>query len=388
VISRLAMKRRALPTLIGVLALGWSALLADPAADVRSHLDLLRGIQPTSDQAKIAQLNARMDEAWGYLTKHKPEALPILRAELQAAIAARPVDQFFVLDTAYLLAREDAAPSGPLTLSALEQVDPQAPIIRANDRELFQFVMKLGASGQETERYLAQVDRIYLPNKAELNFFAAPHVVQLNANDLLCMTYGVAGEAAGVHLCAGIAKAGPDQLRLMHLLPIVCSEEDVPKIVAILQSSRDYDVISAAVTTLMTVGGPAGRAAVLGYDASVADSRTQKYLKEIRSGVKSTDLAHLDRTLAKIDRAKKMSDREVQSALDEMERRNGADDSTPPINILRAGLDPEKTLAKLKRIRALSFRRQNNHVFEDLEITNLLINALQFKRAASAVGKS
>jgi len=212
-------------------------------------------------------------------------------------------------------------------------------------------------------------------------------VVKFNADDLLCMTYGVAGEAAAAHLCAAISKPRPDQVRLARLLSLVCSEDDVSKIAAILNSARDYEIASAAVTALMEIGGPTGRAAVLAYDFSRADSQTQAYLKKIRKDVESFDLVAFNRQLEKLSPVKKIPDREVQRALDTMERNNGADDSTPPINILRAGLDPEETLAQMKRIRALSFRRENNHVFEDLPITNLLINALQFKRAAQSAKK-
>jgi hypothetical protein len=367
---------------LGLIALFRVPVAANSVDDIRAHLDQLRGIVVTSDAEKLKALNHRMDDAWRYIEQHEREALPVVREELGKELQAATPDPFFLLDTAFLLAQRDPQHSTALCLSALEHIDPAAPLTRANAEELFHLVMRLGRTGQGPERYLAQVDRIYLPGRTGLTFFAAPHVVQLEADDLLVMAYGVAGAPAAAHLCHGAAAGGPHQVRIARLLPTVCSEDDTPALAALLATARDPDVIEAVITALMDVGGPSGRAAVLAYAPPPADTRTRDYLQQIRPAVAAVDLNTFDRQLLALDPPKKMNDRDVQRALDTMERRDGADETTPPIAIYRAGLDPDKTLAQLKRIRARSFRRENNHVFEDLPVTNLLINALQYKRAA------
>jgi hypothetical protein len=77
----------------------------------------------------------------------------------------------------------------------------------------------------------------------------------------------------------------------------------------------------------------------------------------------------------------KIADAEVQPVRDTKQAHNGADGSTPPITVFQSRIDAEK-LAQMIRIRALSFRREINHVFGDLPVTNPIINALQRKRAA------
>lgn len=368
---------------ICALLLGLTWARAGNEAEVRQHLDFLRGIQPTKDDAALKRINTRMDEAWGFFDAHKQNALPVLQQALQTETEAKVPDQFFLLDLSFWLVRADAAHTTGLALAALERIDPAAAVIRANDRELLELVLKLGTAGSETERYLRQVDRIYLANGQELNFFAAPHVVKLSTTDLLGLAYGVAGEAAAAHLCDEAAKPGTRQLQLVRILSAVCDENQAERIAAIWHASRDDEISMTVVAALMTIGGPKGRAAVRAYDASKATAAMQKNLSQVHDDVEAMNLAYFDRVLESIYPPKRMSDREVQQALDSMEKRNGADDSTPPINVFRSKLDPEKTLAQLKRIRARSFRRMNNRVFEDLPVSNLLINAFQYKCAVA-----
>jgi len=121
---------------VSALVLFWGAARANTEDDIRKHIDLLRGIEPTKDQAKLKQLNSRMDEAWRVIEQNKSDALPVLRKELQAAIDAKTSDQFVLLDVAYLLVRQDAQKSAALGVTALERIDPKADVIRANWEEL------------------------------------------------------------------------------------------------------------------------------------------------------------------------------------------------------------------------------------------------------------
>jgi hypothetical protein len=82
--------------------------------------------------------------------------------------------------------------------------------------------------------------------------------------------------------------------------------------------------------------------------------------------------------LTKLDPAL-VGDEKLLKLLDNMEAKDGADDETPPAAMVKSGLATDALLAQLKRIRARSFRRQNNHVLEELPVTNMVINTLQFK---------
>jgi hypothetical protein len=372
------MKAHFLATLLAVFA---SDVMATPS-EVRVALDLLRGVEATNGKQQLEAYNARFDRAWKIIEGQKPASLPIVRTELAAALAGQKYDQFFLLDCAFFLAEGDMEASRQQVYSALESIDPNAPVIRANAKELFQLTMDLGKSGQQLERYLAQADRLYLTNEDEITFFSAPHFVRLRPDDILGMVYGVAGPAGGRHLCTLAAKPGPDQPRLLQLLDVSCSEEDVPQIAAVLEQATSYAVTSPAITALMLIGGPSGRDAVLAYNPAKADAETRAYVDRIRSAVAAIGSSYFEAKLSEVVGSNHLSDSHVQEALNLMEERDGEDETTAPVDIFRANLDTRKMLNQMLRIRARSFRRETNHVFEDLPVTNLLINALQFRLAA------
>jgi hypothetical protein len=354
---------------------------ASPTDEVERNIDLLRGITVPGESSAIAKLNERMDTAWRFLEKHKAQALPRAKAELKQEIDVKSPDQFFLMDVGYFLIRNDPE-SVELPLAALQHIDPTTGVIQANWQELFHFAMRLGESGKFVETYLAEMDRIFLTNSLSVKFFAAPHWIDFNPADQIGFVYGVVGEPAAAHLDKVIAAPGPYQTLALRMMSSVGSEADVPAVEAALNSATTFKQAAAAITVLMEVGGPSGQAAVLRYDGSKADEKTRQYLNKVRNAVASVDIAYFERQLASVYPTKHLSKSAVKRALDQMDRHNGADDETPPIDVFRSGLPANELIARLKKIRALSFRRENNHVFGDLPITNLLINGLQFKAAA------
>jgi hypothetical protein len=355
-------------------------LCASDIALARQNLDGLRGIQlpkgPES-HAQIETLNKRMDAAWGFFESHK-DSLAFVEEELRMESGAREPDQFFLLDVGHLLLTYEGADAALLSLSALERIDPKAEIIRSNWEELFHFAMKIGATGKDTDRYLVQMDRIYLPNETGVNFVQTPHVVKLTPDDIRCMVYGVGGQSAASHLCGLLKIPGSDRERIVPILNAVGSEENTPAVKAVLNATSDFKLISPCIYFLMEVGGPSGRAAVLGIDPSNVDAETKAYLSRMRPEVEKVSFPAFLEALSKID-PRTVGDSELQRLLDRMEERNGEDSETPPGAVLKSGIPKGTLLAQMKRIRARSFRRETNHVFEDLPVTNALINALQFE---------
>ncbi|HVU17825.1 MAG TPA: hypothetical protein VHD32_12935 [Candidatus Didemnitutus sp.] len=378
-----------LRTLIRILpaafafVVGYSGRAADVAVQTLEHLNGLRGIQVPKEKEKTAELNARMDSTWEFVRKHREVALPVVETELKRAIAADPADQFFLLDMAFLLTQENGTKDATLAVGALERLDPAAEVIRANWKELFDFVMRLGAGGGETDRYLAQVDRIYFSNKEDVTFFLAPHYVQLNPLDVACMVYGVTGQAGASHLAHRLALPGADQKRILVILSAIGSEVDVPTVNQVMTSATDEETIARCVTFMAEVGGPSGRAAVLARNPRNLSAAAQKKFDQSRRQVERLGFDSLVAGLTEISQ-NRVSDRKLRQLLDRMEENNGEDSETPPAMVATSGLPTHEVLAQMKRIRARSFRRETNHVFEDLPIANAIINALQYRLAAEA----
>jgi len=352
-------------------------------ATIQKHIDGLRGIQVPKEKEQFKELNARMDAAWKFIGAHQKTALPIVEAELKEALNEKVPDQFFLLDMGYLLLTHRAEKAATLAEAALEQLDPQVEVVQANWEEVFHFTMKLGASGVEAERYLKQLDRMFLGSDSKITFFRAPHVVKLDPLDVGCMVYGVAGESAAQHLAERLSGfKGQSLERSLQILEGIGSEANVPAVKAIMDTARDYETFSACLTFMMELGGPSGRAAVLKLDAANLDAKSQAYYQKIRPEVEKVNFAAMTVVLEKSDDAR-ASDSKLQRLLDTMEKNDGEDNETPPAAIAKSGIPTARLLAQLKRIRARSFRRETNHVIEDLQITNFLINTLQFKPAKS-----
>lgn len=365
------------------LALSAAPAKASPEAEkVRALLDGLRGVQVPAkeDKAKFAELNARMDSAWTFINAHESTALPIVTEELEKAVNAKEPDYFFLLDMSFLLVQHRGGKAADLAVAAMARLDPAAGIVRANCVELFHLAMRVGASGVATGRYLEVIDHLYLHATDSVVFFEAPHYVELNPEDVRCMVYGVAGEPAAQHLATLLYQPGAKAKDVMPMLTSIGSEKYTPQVAVMMNSATDSDTIGACVSYLLEVGGPAGRQAILALDVSHCDAKTQESYRKIRPTAEEMDFSKMAKALEPLGNHK-TSDARLQRIVDQMEKNNGADHELEPAPLVRSGLPTNALLEQMKRIRTRSFRRENNHVFEDLKITNFVINTLQFKVA-------
>jgi hypothetical protein len=360
------------------MVLGPVARSASNEAEILQHINLLRGIKPTSDEARLAELNARMDSAWKFLEEHKTEAAPMVERELNAALANPLQDQFFVLDTGKLLLSLKGKQAQSLAVKALSEIDPNAEIIQYNFKELFDFTYQLAKLG--SPEVLTQIDRIFLTNTNGLNFFSAPHSVKFDATDLCVFLYGVTELDAEAHLLSIADNTPAALLRILEVLSWLGSENCTKSVKRILDSSGDLGMFQRAVTVLLTVGGPAGREAVLRTEPSRLDTDSRSYFEKILSEVKLVSEKTLKETLKKVDHGprKRLTDAQLKTRLKKMYENYGADDETSPTSIVTSSLPKEYVLKEMKRIRARSFYRLNNHALDDVQITNFIINTLQF----------
>lgn len=126
-----ASRGRFLPILLASLALVYPTLGVDESEILR-QLDKLKAIQPTKDEKKMAELNARMDSAWQFFEAHKLESAPVVMRELAKEIEKPNVDQFFVLDVGNLALSLKGQEAEAAALKALARIDPAAEIIQYN----------------------------------------------------------------------------------------------------------------------------------------------------------------------------------------------------------------------------------------------------------------
>ena len=348
-------------------------------AEILQQIGNLRGIQPTKDKKKLAELNTRMDAAWHFLEAHKKESAPLVARELAKALDEATVDQFLALDLGNLILSVQGKEGEALALKSLGKIDPKAEIIQWNFKELFDFTHALAELG--SSEVLAQIDRIFLPGTDKLEFFSAPHVVKFSPVDLCVLLYGVTGAKAEAHLLQRLADSPTARHRVLEVLCQIGSEQSVGGVKQAMLASGDHETFSRGLTFMMTLGGPAGKDAMLAFDSKPLDAKARAYHSRILPEVKKVSQKTLKDALKQLDSAdsaQTLDEQELKARLKKMYDNYGVDNETNPSVIVASKLPREFLLEQLKQIRSRMCHRKNNHTFEDLEVTNLIINALQF----------
>ena len=109
-------------------------------------------------------------------------ALPALREQLALEIRKAKPNQLVLLDVGFFLHTEGAPEDRDLAREALFTLDPAADIVRANDRELFDFTRRVAAS--RDPRTLDFVDRAFL--RGDVTVFVPEHALTLDET-LVCV---------------------------------------------------------------------------------------------------------------------------------------------------------------------------------------------------------
>ena len=379
-IKRRAPRSRLLSVLLASLVLLYPALAVEESEILR-QLDKLKAIQPTKDDKKLAEINARMDSSWQFLEAHKLESVPVVMRELAKEIEKPIVDQFFVLDVSKLALSLKGQEAEAVARKALARIDPGAEIIQWNFQELFNFTHALAKFG--SPEILAQIDRLFLTNDTKLEFFQAPHYVKLDAMEICVFLYGSTGASAEEHLLKSLEKTPATRRRVVEVLCSLGSERSVVPVQKLMASATDYETFTRCVAFMMTLGGPDGKAAMLALDKSHLDPKSKTYYERILPEVKRVSAESLSATVKRLDdtaAGKEIADDELKRRLKKMYDNFGVDDDTSPSALISSKLPRDYLLDQLKKIRNRMFHRTNNHALEDVKITNLIINTLQFAR--------
>lgn len=364
--------------------------LSKTSDDIINALNKLRDIKPIESKEEVDVLNTNMDAAWKIVLNNPKESQSIVESELKKEIEKKESsDQFFLLDVGYLffiLQNQEKKKHEEYTISdtvinAIAKIHPKELVIQLNDKELFQFVHNLAKTGNT--KISSEIDRIYLTNDRDLSLFDAPHVISLNPEDQYVMLKGsnspnIANDLIE-HLNSQIEVEA--KVRIAAILNSLATEETSEKIYQTILAEDNNDIRTRLISALMRLGGPKGKSYVIKlHQEKKMDDATKKYLEEIIPNVKKYDYASMTSDIKKIGLPpKKLSDVEVKQQLQKMYENYGKDDETFPISIVESGLPKSYLLDMLKKIRQRSFFRGNNHVFEDLPVTNAVINCIQFK---------
>lgn len=334
----------------------------------------LRTIQSTNDQERIAGYNKKMDAAWKYFSQNKKVAIPALQQILVEETALRSPNQLVLLDVANFLAREGDSGSAVAVRGAFYRIDPAADIIRDNFQDLFLLAHRL--AGEHDPRMLTAFDRMFLATESSV--FVPQHAMTLDGTLICVFLYGKSGAGTLPHLLE-LLKSPQPPLRVLEILVWLGNADIVPAIQRTMKAHRDHETFMRATAVMMTVGGKAGRDAMLSVKPDELQPASKEYYGRVVGEIKETTYARMEKSFAAMPGYKPMDDASLKTRLVKMRESYGKDDDLHPLAILKSGLPRDELISELTRSRDRSFHRLSNEALSDVKITNALIKTLSLR---------
>jgi hypothetical protein len=357
------------------LLAGTACARADTLADLTiGHVDRLRTIEATNDAKAIESFNEQMDEAWRFFMANKPSALPVLRQVLSDEVNRGKPNNMVLLDIGTFLAGQGSEQDKVLARSALFALDPAAPIVKQNEKELFEFTH--GVAAERDPRALTFIDKAFLDDKAEV--FIPQHALRLDDTLICVFLYGVYGDGAEEHL-RGQLQNPLHRHKVLEILGWIGSPSSVADVKAADAAAPDFDTFVRVTAFMMKTGGPEGRTAMLEFRPDSLDPRSREYFAKVRPAIVAQNYRAIRQQVGPSNANRKISDDVVRERLVAMKANFGKDETTEPASILDSGLPRDELIRTLTEIRARTFHRLSDEALSDVEITNALINALRYR---------
>jgi hypothetical protein len=363
-------------TLLFVLAMTMAAAgaAATLEQDVAAKIEQLRAIKAGQSDQTWLTYNKEMDAAWQFYTAHKPEVLPVLRAQLKAEMAREQPSDMVLLDVGLFVHENDAAEGKAVARDALFRLNPRAAIINENRKELFELTH--AAAEDHDPRVLDFIDRNFLAADQKIDM--PEHTLELDGTLVCVFLYGAYGEGAETHLDAQLSSSASAK-RVLEVLAWLGSPDSVRQAGEALSVSPNYETLARVTAVMMQVGGPAGRDFMLKLDASKLDSQSREYLAKVRPAIQAMSFASIRTSMAKLSGDQKLSDAEVKSRIEAMIANGGKDERTSPLAILDSTLGADVLIPSLLQARSRALYRFSDQSLGAVDAANAVVNGLRYR---------
>lgn len=354
----------------------WSAPITASTieAETLAKIGQLRAISTVAGSKPTAEYNNQMDATWKFFNKNKNEVLPILARELEAEMANTKPSDLVLLDIGYFLAIQNNDPYKKIAKRALFTLTPSAEVIQWNFQELFNFTY--GFADDRDPKMLEFFDKVFLTT--DKNAFVPQHAMTLDGTLMCVFLYGKYGPESEVHLRRLLADPKLRN-RVIEILVWIGSAASLSDIKGAMAANRDHETFLRATAFMMGVGGPDGRAVMLGTETNGLAPKSKEYFNGIAQAVKESSFDTACRSLKSLPGYKKLTDEQVQARLQAMYKNFGKDVDTHPMAIVNSGLSKNYLISELIKIRARMLYRLSNEALDDVQITNALMNALRYR---------
>lgn len=367
-----------------LLIICWNSITAESSyeKEIVQAVDSLRSIAPTSDQEKLKAYNKIMDDNWSVFSKDKDDSIPILVRILEQEIQSKEPNHLILLDLGYFLALSDGkAERTPIILKVFEKIDSRQPIVSANSQQYFQ--LSLFLSNRQAPGFLRLIDERFLRSEATA-FFIPQHMINVDGHGQRTHLYGVYGKESIPHLLNLLGKENDTKTKrsITSILRRICTPECAQGIFEFLKTEKDHEAFVNGTYILLDNAGPKGKELYLELQLKDLAPKTLDYFKSEQDYVSKQTYEFLS---SKIERKfgksrNRFSKSELIEQIELMIRNKGASMTLHPLDILESSVDKEVLIEKLIEARRNCFLRTNQHGLEDIDINNLILNALYFKK--------
>lgn len=358
---------------LAALSLATPAFAQDAVdQEVAKRVEALRHLEP--NPARAAEYNRQMDESWKYYDDHAAKARPALRAALTAEIARPDRNSMVLLDVGYYLYTHGNAQSKDVAVQALLALDPDAPIMRQNNQQMFYFA--LSVADTHDVRALEFVDRAFLERDVQIAL--SPSNLTIDSALISTFIYGVYGEGGERHLWPLLRDAKWERRALEVLIWVGTPASNGAVRDAIYQFG-DYETFARAVAFLMQSGGPEGRDIVLHVDTTKLDAQAQKFYGVSRPRAESVNFDWYKGLFARSPGPDHMADADIRKQLAAMPTNSHPGQALAPKAIYASTIPREELVKMLFAARHAMFERVSDEGLGDVKTTNMLINGLRFR---------
>ena len=161
-----------------------------------TRLTQIRAIRVVSNSKAIEQYNKQMDDNWQFFSANKTQVLPILRNQLKDELIRPQPSDLLLLDVGFFVHSHDNSDGKEIAKSALFALNPDVAIVRANNKELFEFAHAVAR--EHDQRTLAFIDHAFLSSDQKV--FIPQHALTLDPTLICVYLFGVYGPESEEYL--------------------------------------------------------------------------------------------------------------------------------------------------------------------------------------------
>lgn len=356
-----------------------NAPTAKARATIAAELHRIRALGERSSIDDPHAVTSELDAAWKRLADDRAAAVTVLREQLSAELDRDSPNGFFLADAAlFLLASTTCEGDVEIASRAILAVDPSQPAVRSGHQTVFHLAYGLAKRGRAD--ILPALDRLILVGDAVVQ--VPQHGMMLDVTLQAVFVYGAIGPSTEAHLAALLSQPDVPHMRIVEVLNWLGTEASVEEALRVLQARPTEPMAKRVVGFMMRVGGLSGRRTVLSLDTTPLTPRAKAYVQGIRAQIGQDNPDVLSKQIrSAFGPGPSASDAEVRAGLERMAARNGVDDSVHPMAVIESSVPNEELIRRLVYLRSRTLHRLSDEALADVQLTNLVLNAVQYRSA-------